>query len=93
MKTTDASRTRRRMGDAKVALGEDGPIWWDDGEPDLSRRLVKNTQAALVVVSHIAPAQHRQDSGLKTRKPLILSAPCSASPRIIDEPITGTDRR
>lgn len=47
MKATDASRTRRRMGDAKVALGEDGPIWWDDGEPDLSRRLVKNTQPAL----------------------------------------------
>lgn len=22
---------------AKVALGERGPIWWDDGSPDLNR--------------------------------------------------------
>ncbi|KSV60757.1 hypothetical protein N183_37695 [Sinorhizobium sp. Sb3] len=35
------------MGDAKAALGEDGPIWWDYDDPDLSRRLVKNTQPAL----------------------------------------------
>jgi len=25
---------------AKVALGERGPIWWDDGAPDLNRHLV-----------------------------------------------------
>lgn len=30
---------------AKVALGERGPVWWDDA-PDLNRRLVKNTPYA-----------------------------------------------
>lgn len=24
---------------AKVALGERGPVWWDDGTPDLNRHL------------------------------------------------------
>lgn len=28
---------------AKVALGERGPVWWDDGAPDYNRYLVKNT--------------------------------------------------
>ena len=28
---------------AKVALGERGPVWWDDGAPDLNRRMARNT--------------------------------------------------
>lgn len=28
---------------AKQALGERGPVWWDDGSPDLNRRMAKNT--------------------------------------------------
>ena len=28
---------------AKVALGERGAVWWDDGQPDYNRCLVKNT--------------------------------------------------
>lgn len=31
---------------AKVALGERGPVWWTDGEPDFNRKLVKNTPYA-----------------------------------------------
>jgi len=31
---------------AKVALGERGPVWWDDGAPDYNRHLVKNTPYA-----------------------------------------------
>jgi len=31
---------------AKVALGERGPVWWDDAEPDLNRHRVENTQYA-----------------------------------------------
>lgn len=31
---------------AKVRLGERGPIWWDDGEPDLNRHKVVNTPYA-----------------------------------------------
>ncbi|KAA0693381.1 hypothetical protein DTW90_26550 [Neorhizobium sp. P12A] len=37
---------RRRVDDAKVALGERGPVWWTDGKPDLNRHLVKNTSYA-----------------------------------------------
>jgi hypothetical protein len=31
---------------AKEALGERGPVWWDDGEPDLTRHLARTTQYA-----------------------------------------------
>lgn len=40
----DALRAaRKQVHAAKVALGERGPVWWTDGEPDLNRRLAKNT--------------------------------------------------
>lgn len=31
---------------AKTALGERGPVWWDDGTPDFNRHLAKNTPYA-----------------------------------------------
>lgn len=31
---------------AKVALGERGPVWWNDGAPDLNRHMAKNTPYA-----------------------------------------------
>ena len=31
---------------AKVALGERGPVWWDDGAPDQNRKLAKNSTYA-----------------------------------------------
>ena len=31
---------------AKLALGERGPVWWDDGMPDYNRHLLKNTPYA-----------------------------------------------
>ncbi len=34
---------RRAVNDAKVALGERGPVWWQDGAQDFNRYLVKNT--------------------------------------------------
>ena len=37
---------RARVHQAKVALGERGPVWWDDGAPDYNRHLVKNTPYA-----------------------------------------------
>ena len=40
----DARRQARRDIDAaKVALGERGPVWWDDGAPDHNRRMARNT--------------------------------------------------
>ncbi|MBA1200799.1 hypothetical protein G7009_03260 [Pseudomonas capeferrum] len=37
---------RARVNAAKVALGERGPVWWDDGSPDYNRFLVTNTPYA-----------------------------------------------
>jgi len=34
---------RAQVQAAKVALGERGPVWWDDGTPDLNRHLIRNT--------------------------------------------------
>ncbi len=31
------------VDDAKVALGERGPVWWTDGAPDQNRRMARNT--------------------------------------------------
>ncbi|GGF47986.1 hypothetical protein GCM10011519_22480 [Marmoricola endophyticus] len=37
---------RRRVQAAKEALGERGPVWWDDGAPDLTRHLARTTSYA-----------------------------------------------
>ncbi|MCR6685584.1 hypothetical protein [Pseudoxanthomonas sp.] len=34
---------RSAVDAAKIALGERGPVWWDDGTPDFNRRLARNT--------------------------------------------------
>jgi hypothetical protein len=39
-------QARRDVQRAKVALGERGPVWWNDGAPDYGRRLVVNTPYA-----------------------------------------------
>lgn len=43
----DAVRSARaRVQAAKEALGERGPVWWDDGAPDLTRHLARTTAYA-----------------------------------------------
>ncbi len=37
---------RGRVDKAKRALGERGPVWWNDGAPDYNRRHVMNTPYA-----------------------------------------------
>lgn len=37
---------RKAVNDAKVALGERGPVWWTDGTPDLNRHMARNTPYA-----------------------------------------------
>jgi len=34
---------REAVDQAKVALGERGPVWWTDGSPDLNRHLARTT--------------------------------------------------
>lgn len=41
--TGEITLARNRVEAAKIALGERGEPWWDDGAPDFNRRLVKNT--------------------------------------------------
>ena len=37
---------RQEVQAVKLALGERGPVWWDDGSPDYNRHLAKNTPYA-----------------------------------------------
>ena len=37
------ARAHAAVDAAKVALGERGPVWWDDGAPDLNRHMARNT--------------------------------------------------
>jgi hypothetical protein len=45
------AEARSKVDAAKVALGERGPVWWDDGAPDFNRKLAKNTPYAAWFVS------------------------------------------
>lgn len=40
------AQARAQVDTAKIALGERGPVWWDDGAPDYNRHLAKNTPYA-----------------------------------------------
>ncbi|MDR8364197.1 hypothetical protein [Pseudomonas sp. JL3] len=40
------SAVRAKVQKAKVALGERGPVWWNDGSPDFNRYQVANTPYA-----------------------------------------------
>jgi hypothetical protein len=33
--------SRKRVNAAKIALGERGPVWWDDGAPDLNKQWLR----------------------------------------------------
>ena len=37
---------RKRVDAAKTALGERGPVWWDDDAPDETLRMARNTRYA-----------------------------------------------
>ncbi|GAA3850113.1 hypothetical protein GCM10022626_20750 [[Pseudomonas] carboxydohydrogena] len=37
---------RHAVHEAKVALGERGPVWWGDGAPDFNRYMAVNTPYA-----------------------------------------------
>ncbi|MFD1788411.1 hypothetical protein ACFSC3_12590 [Sphingomonas floccifaciens] len=37
---------RADVNAAKIALGERGPVWWDDGAADVNRHKVENTAYA-----------------------------------------------
>jgi len=39
----DEAAARKAVDGAKRALGERGPVWWEDGAPDLNRHMAKNT--------------------------------------------------
>ena len=42
----EMAQARKRVDAVKVALGERGAVWWDDGAPDFNRYLAKNTPYA-----------------------------------------------
>lgn len=37
---------RARVHHAKLALGERGDVWWDDGDPDQNRKMIRNSTYA-----------------------------------------------
>jgi hypothetical protein len=45
-KPEELQLARKAVDDAKVALGERGPVWWTDGAPDLNRHKVKDSPYA-----------------------------------------------
>lgn len=45
-------RAKARVDAAKRSLGERGPVWWDDDEPDLTRHLARTTRYATWFAEH-----------------------------------------
>ena len=43
---TALKAARAGVQEAKVALGERGPVWWTDGAPDVNRKMARNTPYA-----------------------------------------------
>lgn len=41
-----AGEAKKRVQAAKEGLGERGPVWWDDDQPDLTRHLARTTTYA-----------------------------------------------
>jgi hypothetical protein len=41
-----AAAAHRDVDEIKRALGERGPVWWNDGAPDLNRHMAKTTPYA-----------------------------------------------
>ena len=39
-------KARSLVDQAKVGLGERGPVWWSDGSPDFNRHMAKNSPYA-----------------------------------------------
>ncbi len=52
----DLSAARAAVDCAKIALGERGPAWWDDGAPDYTR-MARNTPYAKWFASQDAGAE------------------------------------
>ena len=52
------SAARARVQTAKVALGERGPVWWNDGSTDFNRHKVLNTPYAEWYRSLIESTSH-----------------------------------
>ncbi|WP_188941172.1 hypothetical protein [Nakamurella endophytica] len=44
--TAALTAARADVDAAKRALGERGPVWWDDGAPDLTRHMAHTTRYA-----------------------------------------------
>ena len=40
------AEARAAVARAKQGLGERGPVWWDDGAPDMNRHMARNTPYA-----------------------------------------------
>lgn len=66
----DAAReaARARVDAAKVALGERGPVWWDDDAPDLTRHLARTTVYAEWFASLPDPSGVADASGQDVRR-------------------------
>lgn len=52
---------RSEVNQAKVSLGERGPVWWTDGSPDLNRHMARNTPYAdwFAKMDQPEPAENR----------------------------------
>lgn len=63
----------RAVDEVKRALGERGPVWWNDGTPDFNRHMAKNTPyagwyAKVLVAGLKSPRQDTPDTHRRSNR-------------------------
>lgn len=74
---TPLREARARVDAAKRALGERGPVWWDDGAPDYNRHLAVNTPYAAWFAARQVPTEPSRDA-LNQASPGPVATPIAA---------------
>jgi hypothetical protein len=62
------AEARGRIEKAKRALGERGPVWWEDGAKDYNRHLAKNTPYAGWAAGVTTKIGHEKHEGHEGRE-------------------------
>lgn len=92
----DERDARRRVQDAKVALGERGEPWWDDPSPEGRRRRIEATTMALLrsrrPTSSICPSDVARTIGGSSWRPLLPEVRAVAESLVADDTVVVTQR-
>ena len=66
----DMRQARHDVDATKIALGERGPVWWNDGAPDYNRHMARNTPYADWFAARLTKVEQRLEGRAQQGRPL-----------------------